>query len=882
MNATGDGGAHTDSSALAVLVAGCAGVVERAGEAGSARVCEVGPAATLTVSAVPTTTIVVRGGAREVGRGPSVRVAVSPSVSSLEVETVGAEPRQTAEIALRIRAADPPFIEDARQRKAKGDLAGARDVLAPHADEASPGVRAAVLGLLARVELASGDAERAFPLFRRAIEADRAAGRVSDASDDSFALAFALHQRSQRYSEARATLDAIAPIAASYPEGAARLPYYRGILAGETGDHRTALTLLREAEERARSLGMDRLARNAASARAVEMQALGRAAASLDGLRKLAAATDLTPCERAEIENNLGWGALLADRRDDARASLERSIAVTDCPDAYVKSFALGNLARLAVESGDLASAEALLARARAAVREPRGTERLSWLELEARIELARGDAKRALAKADDLVARARASFLLTNEEGGHVVRALALEKLGRIDDAIRAAETADALVDEAVLLAPLGEGRSAFATAMSAAAEIAVELLVRRDRVDDALRVAVRSHARVLTSVARSLRIEQLSGEARATWDAAIDAYKRTRAAIDREAEHDWELPADALARVRVAREGRERELGAALERAMALVAVGGKTRRDAGAPVAPYDDGIPTLAIHPVRGGWIGIVGGAGKRARSAPLPPPTGDRGAIAQTLGRVLGEGGMAPSALHVVAYGAYRGVEVHALAIAGGVPFGERVAIDYPLGLAREGAAGERAPSSVVVGDPTSDLPEALLESKEVAALLAPRGPVTLLVRDDARRAELLSLLSRSDLLHYAGHGVFAGTDGVDSALPLAKGGALTVGDILAASPVPRTVVLAGCEAARDAAGGAAGLGLAQAFVAAGADAVLAPTRKVPDALAHRFAGLVARELVAKRSLAEATRIAGASVRATDPSADWSSFRVVTR
>ncbi|MFO0674609.1 MAG: hypothetical protein U0235_34185 [Polyangiaceae bacterium] len=301
VNATGDGGAHTDSSTLAVSVAGCASVVERVGDAGSARVCEVAPAATLTVSAVPTTTIVVRGGAREVGRGPSVRVAVS-SVSSLEVETVGAEPRQIMEIALRIRAADPPFIEDARQRKAKGDLAGARDVLAPHADEASPGVRAAVLGLLARVELASGDAERAFPLLRRAIEADRAAGRVSDASDDSFALAFALHQRSQRYSEARATLDAIAPVAASYPEGAARLPYYRGILAGETGDHRTALTLLREAEERARSLGMDRFwARNAASARAVEMQALGRAAASLEGLRKLAAAPDLTPCERAEI-----------------------------------------------------------------------------------------------------------------------------------------------------------------------------------------------------------------------------------------------------------------------------------------------------------------------------------------------------------------------------------------------------------------------------------------------------------------------------------------------------------------------------------------------------------------------------------------------------
>ncbi|MFO0674610.1 MAG: CHAT domain-containing protein [Polyangiaceae bacterium] len=244
-----------------------------------------------------------------------------------------------------------------------------------------------------------------------------------------------------------------------------------------------------------------------------------------------------------------------------------------------------------------------------------------------------------------------------------------------------------------------------------------------------------------------------------------------------------------------------------------------------------------------------------------------------------MGRVLGEGGMAPSALHVVAYGAYRGVDVHALAIAGGVPFGERVAIDYPLGLAREGAAGERAPSSVVVGDPTSDLPEALLESKEVGALLRSARTGHLLVCGRCAAAWSSSLLSRSICCIGAGHGVFAGTDGVDSALPLAKGGALTVGDILAASPVPRTVVLAGCEAARDAAGGAAGLGLAQAFVAAGADAVLAPTRKVPDALAHRSRGSWAILFVAKRSSLAATR---PSVRASDPSADWSSFRVVTR
>lgn len=881
----GDAGAGRSARPLALSVAGCVSVVETSSDAGTSRVCEVSPATTLVVSALAdggaAPVILVRSGVLEAGRGASVRVTVPASAPALEVETLGEASPRVATLALRLAAPDPVFVEDARRRRASGDLAGARDALSPHVDEAAPRVRALALGLLARVELASGDAERAFPLFRRAIEADRAAGRVSDASDDSFALAFALHQRSQRYGEARAVLDGVASLASSYPEGAARLPYYRGILAGETGDHRSALTLLRDAEEKARAVGLDRLARNAASARAVEMQALGRAAASLDGLRRLAALPDLAPCERAEIENNLGWGSLLAGRLAEARAPLERALAVTGCADAYVKSFAYGNLARLAVVTGDAAAARDALAKARESVREPRGTERLSWLELEARIDLDHGDARRALARADELVARARASFLRTPEASGLVVRAQALAKLGRLDEAIATAESADALVDEAILSAPLGEGRSSLATMLSAAAELGVDLLVRRGREGDALRLAERSHGRVLASVARSLRIEGLAGDARARWDASIDAYKKTRAELDREAEHDWELPADALARVRTARADRERALGAALDRAMALVAGGDAERKiETDAGEADLADGAATLALHPGRGGWVALLRRSGKPVTSAPVPAPSADRATIGRALGALFG--GALPASLHVIAYGAYRSVDLQTSVLAEGAPLGLRTAIDFPVGLGRSRAARAGSQASVVVGDPTSDLPEALAEAKEVTAILAPRGPVTVALRAEARRPELLALLARSDLFHYAGHGVFAGTDGFDSALPLAGGGALTVGDILATSPLPRTVVLAGCEAGRDAEGGAEGLGLAQAFVAGGAEAVLAPTRKVDDIFAHRFAVLVARELASGRALPEAARLAASAIRTVDPSLDWAAFRVLTR
>ena len=90
-------------------------------------------------------------------------------------------------------------------------------------------------------------------------------------------------------------------------------------------------------------------------------------------------------------------------RSDTIRAA---AIAIEGCTDAYVRSFALANLARVALRDGDLEAASTRLAAARAAVKEPRGIERIAHLELEGRIALARGRAVRAFG----VLARARAS----------------------------------------------------------------------------------------------------------------------------------------------------------------------------------------------------------------------------------------------------------------------------------------------------------------------------------------------------------------------------------------------------------------------------------------------------------------------------------------
>jgi tetratricopeptide (TPR) repeat protein len=791
-----------------------------------------------------------------------------------------------------------PWLDDARAARSKGEVDRAHALATAHENDAEPESRALAKGLLARIALGRGRIDDAVSLFREAIELHRRAGRVSDAADDSFALAFALHQRSQRYTEARAVLDAAAPEIAVYPEGRARDAYYRGSLAGETGDHRRALSLLREAERRARRLGMSRLERNARSALALEMQELGRAAASLPVLAALEAELDRaaragddapTACERVEVANNRGWGALLVNEAaladgetatEDARGPLERALSIDGCADTYVRASAQANLARLALASGDVATAELWLREARSAVKEPRGTERLAWLELDARIQLARGNAREALRVIDDGLALARASMLQLSEWSLLVARGEVLEALGNTKEAIEALRAAEAVLDDATLLVPLGEGRGAFVGGRSRSARALLELLVKARRFREAAITGRRAQGRVLAGVERALRLEQLSPAERARWEEAVRAYRSARAAIDAEASNDWKLPADALARTASARAARGRALRSSLEAALAVLARPSATRSGGdGGAVDALDPGVLELDIHPDMHGFVTIASAAfGASALRVPHP-----RGASPEELGRALfdpiGEKLSRASLVRIRAWGAWRAVDVHALPWRG-TPLVERVPVEYSIGLGEPIASASEG-HAVVVGDPTSDLPTALEEARAVAAALEQKKRrVRLLVRDDAASRAVTDALRGAARLHYAGHGVFAGEEGWESALPLAAGGRLDVSDILSLAPAPRTVVLAGCEAAKSS-GEAEGLGLAQAFLAAGSREVLAPVRKVADALAGKLATkLYADGPDTERSLAHAARAAVLATRAEDPASDWAAFRVL--
>jgi hypothetical protein len=391
--------------------------------------------------------------------------------------------------------------------------------------------------------------------------------------------------------------------------------------------------------------------------------------------------------------------------------------------------------------------------------------------------------------------------------------------------------------------------------------------------RAADGAAAARRSIARGLESASRALRIERLGPAERAKWDAEVRAYKTARASIDTEAAADWKLPRADLVRVTEARKEREKELRAVLERAMAVLSRAA-VREEPARDVAAIE-----IVIHPGRRRWLAFASGGTTTAHD--LPPPDAPPDEIARALLVPLAQRFVAVTKVHVRAYGAYRRVDVHALPF-DGAPLGDKLAVDYPLGFA-PAARDASQTRALVVGNPTGDLPSAEEEARLVARTLRDRGAVTTLLRGDATATAIADALRASTLFHYAGHGVFGGLEGGESALPLADGARLTVADILALAPVPRAVVLSGCDAARSDTD-AEGLGLAQAFLAAGAAEVIAPTRPVADTLAAKLAAALYASDPGQSNgpLAQALRRATARVREQDPALDWSAFRTLTR
>lgn len=181
--------------------------------------------------------------------------------------------------------------------------------------------------------------------------------------------------------------------------------------------------------------------------------------------------------------------------------------------------------------------------------------------------------------------------------------------------------------------------------------------------------------------------------------------------------------------------------------------------------------------------------------------------------------------------------------------------------------------------SIVIADPRGDLVHAREEGEAVAAALSTLGPARLIARSDATLPTVASALNEGvDFLHLAGHASFS-ADGWDSAFRLSGTDYLYTWQVLTLQRAPRVVTMTACDSSRTQAGAAERLGLAQAFLIAGSDVVVAADAPVSDRLGSAF-GIAWAESLANGSQPNDAYLAGLrAAHQQNPQSRWWSFQM---
>ena len=872
--------------ALSVAFAGCAAL--RTGP-----ICELTPNRALRVYFEGPALVTLSGATGTVIPGQGASLTVDLAATEVVITAGDAVFRLPVESP---SAPDPLLTELTALRKSRQfDAASSRlEAALPTAPEA---LRGRLLGLRARLALARGDARGAVGAFSEALPLHHAAGRVSDEVDDALAQVYVQVHRLRDFAGARRTLDDASEAARSYPEGAAGILASRARLAVETGDLRSALAALAEAEPVFVHLGAGERLRAARQTRAEALTALGRAPEAEALLGTLRADADAAgdACGAVSYAMDLLWTRLgrLPEGPSAAGAALLSEIrtGLTDrrarCPDRTMETIALLNLALTGLRTGDTGAAAGALAEIRRTEPHP-GTREVLWLlDLEARTALAAGHAGEAATAFTRLRALAEAAAAPEAAWRAAVGKARSLSASGHTSEAATAYVEAEGLLSQEGLLVPLEEGRETFFGEREAGTREAVSLLVGTGRPADAaqaLSSVRRARARALQAVRRADRLPTLSPEERARWESAIATYRTARAVLDGESAGDWELSAEKLEAARRDRAEREVALRRALDAALEVLTEtgpGGAVGDAAPLPIPAPDELL--LAWFPGANGWVAFAakaGGSGESLSVRAVPMAGIDR-PFAPFPGEIA-----TAKRLRLLPYGPLNTRDLHAEPV-DGAPLIVRHPVVYGLDLSPLPPSPPEAAALggvLLVADPRGDLPGARIEGDAVEAIRRPTGePIVRLQGEAATGPAVRAALGTASLLHWAGHGRFAGAGGWQSVLPLAGDSRLTIGDILALPRVPPLVVLSGCETARQADTAALeGVGLAQAFLVAGASAAIAATRPVQDAFAKTLSAALHQALVAGQTPDEALRSVQRSLAAQPAPPDWAAFRVLVR
>lgn len=814
---------------------------------------------------------------RSIHGGFQAKVAVEPGDRAVVLSA----PEGTWRLPLETWQRPKALTEAAELRRA-GEVEAAEARLAALLGEAlnDPRVASEVATERSQLAAARGRYSEVIEERRRAADMAEVAGLASKPVVDRSVATFHAIFSSRDLALARKLIQGMRDDSSDFDEAAARADYYLGVLARETGDLRTALRALAGAIRAAEQLGLSRIRWSALGEYGVSLAASGQYEGALEIQHHLVEdpITGASLCSKAIVLGNLAWISFLA-RDAGLKAPLERGagerslrLFTRACPAEKQLANLRTTLALMALAQGRLKEAERHAAEAReAGDAQPHV---LLWLlDTEARIAASEGKLNEALdifSRLESLARRVRAPGA---EWRALVGRAGALGTKRDVEGAIAAFRAAERKLDENSLALAIGGPRSQFVAARGLSLERHVELLIEADQQGEAVAVLRRARARLLRGLDTAYRVRALSGAARQRWEAAVGRYLADREALEA-------LDADLWA-VSKSKRSANRKAGAELERQIetaldaALEALGGPRASGMGAP--PEANEL-ILGFHRTPNRWFGFglwVGGSRVLALTEALPErPEALARLLLGPFEPELGEA----RRLRLLVGGDLAAVDFHALPWKG-TPLIETHVVTYAVDLPP--VEEPRREGALVVADPTGNLPAARDEARAVAERLRLVGPVEVLEGDRADRGRLMALLSQVRVLHYAGHGRYAGTDGWSASLPLGGGTELTVGDILARSDAPARVVLSGCETGRTSLRPGQQIGLAQAFIAAGAREVVAAFRPVGDALAQRMAEGLYVEPGAP--LGDALRqVQRRELSSKRPDPDWSAFRVLRR
>jgi cellulose synthase operon protein C len=395
--------------------------------------------------------------------------------------------------------------------------------------------------------------------------------------------------------------------------------------------------------------------------------------------------------------------------------------------------------------------------------------------------------------------------------------------------------------IDEQSWHVPAYEGRDTLVGQREEATRLYLELLLDTGRIEDAFRLARQARSRLLRQLTVRDRLARLAPREQARWDRALSRYLALRDEVDRQTAAEWQLPIDQREH---AREERASQLAQAREDLDRAVAGLGISKEHSETRLLPPRPGEVVLIYHPLQRGWAGFAADErGLAVSRFELPARQLSREALAGILLAPFGPALSRAERVRVLPYGRrLRLVDFHVLPF-GGEPLLARHRVVYGLDLpGRPSPAAPDRRAALLVVDPQGDLPAARQEAATVAAAIRtwkPGWTLKHLEGSAARAEEVRAALPKAALFHFAGHGTFAGFAGWDSVLTLSDGSSLTVGDLLALPRAPAWVLLSSCDAARSSEQAPGeGIGLAQAFLLAGSESVIAATRRVPDSVAR--------------------------------------------